>query len=165
MHGFLLAMSLVVLPLSENGQDGQPQPTLKDFAWLSGRWTATLPNGDQLEEVWTASAKDLMASFRWADKEGKAKFYELIVVTEEKGKLVLRLRHFNPDFTAWEEKTKPMVAEAVTATPDKVVFQVNGDAKVLLTYERTGPDAFTATLDRPNQPPMKLQFQRVKAGS
>lgn len=39
-------------------------------------------------------------------KAGKPVFYELLTLVEEKGSLVLRLKHFNADLTGWEEKDK-----------------------------------------------------------
>jgi len=39
-------------------------------------------------------------------KDGKPVFYELVTISEEKGSLVIRLKHFNPDLTGWEEKDK-----------------------------------------------------------
>ena len=31
-------------------------------------------------------------------------FYELLLLVEEEGSLSLKVKHFSPDFTAWEEK-------------------------------------------------------------
>jgi hypothetical protein len=47
-------------------------------------------------------------------RDGKPVFYELLTLVEEGGSLTLRLKHFNPDLTGWEEKQKtvdfPLVA-------------------------------------------------------
>jgi hypothetical protein len=51
--------------------------------------------------------------FRLVAKD-KVVFYELMVVAEEQGSLVFRLKHFNADVTGWEEKNEvqsfPLVA-------------------------------------------------------
>ena len=39
-------------------------------------------------------------------KDGKPVFYEFMSFFEHGGSLVLRLKHFNPDLTGWEEKDK-----------------------------------------------------------
>jgi hypothetical protein len=47
-------------------------------------------------------------------RDGKPVFYELLTVVGENGTLILRLKHFNPDLTGWEEKGEtvdfPLVA-------------------------------------------------------
>ena len=37
---------------------------------------------------------------------GKPSFYEFIHLAEERGSLVMKLKHFNADLTAWEEKDR-----------------------------------------------------------
>jgi hypothetical protein len=37
-------------------------------------------------------------------KDDKPLFYELLTLGEERGSLVIRLKHFNPDLTGWEER-------------------------------------------------------------
>ena len=37
---------------------------------------------------------------------GKPSFYEFIHLAEENGSLVMKLKHFNPDLTGWEEKDR-----------------------------------------------------------
>jgi hypothetical protein len=37
-------------------------------------------------------------------EEDRPVFYEFLMFVEEKGTVVLKLKHFNPDFSGWEEK-------------------------------------------------------------
>ena len=39
-------------------------------------------------------------------QEGKLVFSEAMMLVEEAGSLVLKIKHFNPDFVGWEEKDK-----------------------------------------------------------
>lgn len=139
--------------------------TLADYAWMAGTWKAAMPNGDELEEIWSQpSDRDIMGVFRWRTAAGQPRFYEILVITIEAGKPVIRLRHMNPDFTAWEEKDKPVVFTAESASKEKVVFAQTQPAgsKARITYEKVGTEAFTVTLDRGDGRPLVMQFKKVK---
>lgn len=45
----------------------------------------------------------MMGMFRHL-KQDRPVFYEFLMIVEEKGSLVMKLKHFNPDFSGWEEK-------------------------------------------------------------
>ncbi len=47
----------------------------------------------------------MMGMFRQINN-GKTVFYELMTLVEENGSIVMRLKHFNPNLTGWEEKDK-----------------------------------------------------------
>ena len=73
-------------------------------------------------------------------KAGKPSFYELMMLDAQPGGLRLRVKHFNPDFTAWEDKDGWHSFDPVAVEPDKLSF--NG-----LTFVRTGDDLLiTVTL-------------------
>jgi hypothetical protein len=91
-----------------------PPATIADMAWLAGRWTGKALGGDS-EEIWSdPSAGSMMGMYRFV-RDGKTVFYELLTIVEENGSLMLRLKHFNPNLTGWEEKLKtidfPLVAK------------------------------------------------------
>lgn len=81
----------------------RPSATLQDAAWLAGSWEGTA-FGQQFEEVWNApSVGSMLGMFKLHD--GKApSFYEILLLTEIENSLSMRVRHFNPDFGAWETK-------------------------------------------------------------
>ena len=77
---------------------------LKDLVWLVGSWQGTAFDR-QFEEVWNpASAGSMMGMWKLFDKDKNVDFYELMLIKEEGDGLVLLVKHFNADFTAWEEK-------------------------------------------------------------
>jgi len=77
---------------------------LKDVAWLVGSWQGNA-FGSQFEEVWNpASAGSMMGMWKLYDEEKGVSFYELMILKEEDQGLVLLVKHFSADFTAWEEK-------------------------------------------------------------
>lgn len=87
--------------LEEN--ENRPVATLADAAWLVGSWTGTA-FGQNFEETWNPpSAGSMVGLFKLYDDDGVS-FYEILLLTVEEGTLSLKVKHFNADFTAWEEK-------------------------------------------------------------
>jgi hypothetical protein len=94
---------------------------LKDFAWLSGRWVGE-GLGGKLEEVYSPPTGGVMLGhFLMSDERG-AQFYELITLREEGGSVMLRLRHFNANLVAWEEKEKTVEFPLVAVDGNKFYF-------------------------------------------
>ena len=87
--------------LDESGQ--QAPGTLADVSWLVGSWTGTAFEGS-FEEVWNPPSAGTMVGMFKLMKNGEVEFYEILLLTEEEGSLNLKVKHFNPDFSAWEEK-------------------------------------------------------------
>jgi Domain of unknown function (DUF6265) len=92
-----------------------PPATIADMAWLAGHWTGEALGGVS-EEIWSEPAAGSMMGMYRLVKDAKPVFYELLTIVEDKGSLMLRLKHFNPDLTGWEEKLKtidfPLVAKS-----------------------------------------------------
>ncbi len=119
----LLFTGLMVISLSAIGQND-------DFSWITGRWVG--PGfGGMFEEVWSEPDVngDVMGMFRYADSAGAVQFYEFWVL-DETG---MKLRHFNPNFTAWEEKTEFIDFTMVSTSDKKITLKG-------LTYELVAED-------------------------
>jgi len=90
-----------------------PAATLADMAWLAGHWVGPALGGES-EEIWSAPKGGSMMGMYRLVRDGTPVFYELLTLVEEGGSLTLRLKHFNPDLTGWEEKQEtvsfPLVA-------------------------------------------------------
>jgi hypothetical protein len=83
--------------------ENRPAATIDDAGWLAGSWTGTA-FGQRFEEVWNPpSAGTMVGCFKLFGDDG-VEFYELLLLTVEEGSLSLKVKHFNADFTAWEEK-------------------------------------------------------------
>lgn len=81
----------------------RPPAKLADLDWLEGRWDGT-GFGARAEEIWTGvDGQSLLGMFRLV-KDGSPLFYEIIVIVEEAGSLVMRLKHFDSTLKGWEEK-------------------------------------------------------------
>ena len=135
-----------------------PEATLEDAQWLVGSWAGTA-FGKRFEEVWNPpSAGSMVGMFKLFGDDGVA-MYELMVITVENGTLSLKIRHFNPDFTAWEDKDEDVTLRLVKKEDDALHFGIISfyrrdddriDAYVLfmdgdeafeqpIVYERRGP--------------------------
>ena len=104
--------------------DGELRPaaTLADAAWLAGSWSGSA-FGQQFEEVWSRpSAGSMVGLFKLFDDEGVA-FYEIMTITVEEGSLSLKVKHFNADFTAWEDKADFVNFRLVKLEQDALHFR------------------------------------------
>ncbi|MEO9965932.1 MAG: DUF6265 family protein [Reichenbachiella sp.] len=97
-------------------------PDITDFGWLAGNWVGD-GFGGVSQEAWTEpSAGSMIGSYKHS-KEGKVTFYEILHISKIDGEFRLRLKHFNPDLTGWEEKDKFVEFPFVSATPTKIEFK------------------------------------------
>ncbi|MEM7314019.1 MAG: DUF6265 family protein [Planctomycetota bacterium] len=95
---------------------------LAQFRFLEGAWKGT-GFGADCDEMWTAPAGGCMlGTFRMV-KEGQLKFSEFCMIQKDAdGGVVLRLKHFNPDFGGWEEKDKFVSFPLIRIEKNKAYF-------------------------------------------
>ena len=141
MLALLLALTLV--PVTEHtvklGEGtNPPAATADELSWLTGRWTGD-GLGGTTEESWSAPAGGTMIGTFRLVKDGKPVFYELLTITQAERGLVMRLKHFHPDLTGWEEKDK--FVDFLYVGSEGSRFRFEG-----LTFERNGDDAMTIYL-------------------
>jgi len=127
MHQLLKAMAFAAALFGQARAQ-----TIDDGAWLAGRWVGE-GFGGQMEEAWAPPVGgQMIGHFRyWRD--GAPQFYEFLVLDVVEGGLRMRLKHFNPDFTAWEEREVWTTFEPVSVSPEALIF--NG-----LEIRREGED-------------------------
>lgn len=110
----LSILGLIVAPLHAQSRlttntltlddaSNMPSATVEDVAWLAGHWRGEFLGG-QAEEVWSPPSGGSMLGMFKLVRDGASSFYEIMTLTEENGGVVLKLKHFNPDLTGWEEK-------------------------------------------------------------
>lgn len=103
------------------GDRPSPPAKIEVMAWLSGRW-----EGDGLggfnEEIWSTPRDGVMIGMFRHLKQDRTLFYEFLMFVEERGSVVLKLKHFNPDFSGWEEKEKFVDFPLVTVEEGAVHF-------------------------------------------
>ena len=72
---------------------------IEDYQWLAGSWIGD-GFGGVSEESWSLPVDGTMMGMYRHYKDGKIVFYEFLLL-DETG---IKLKHFNPDLTAWEDK-------------------------------------------------------------
>jgi hypothetical protein len=98
-----------------------PPATLEAMKWLVGQWKGTGLGGVS-EEIWSEPAGGVMMGMYRLVVNGKPSFYEFIHLAEENGSLVMKLKHFNADLTAWEEKERFVTFRLVKLGADEAYF-------------------------------------------
>lgn len=142
--------------------------TVRDLAFLSGRWQSRTAEGAFLEEHWSdPEGPSMMGMFRWLHPGGAPALFEILTLTDDPGGFVaLRLRHFSPTLEAKEEKDKPMTLRLVELDEGRrAVFLPVADAgqAARVIYERPDPNTLLFTLhfiDEAGREPLRLSFTR-----
>ena len=99
--------------------DMRPPATLEDVAWLAGSWEGEA-FGASFEEVWNPpSAGSMIGLFKVLHGD-EVSLYEIMLLVEEEGSLSLKVKHFDPDFTAWEEKADYVTFRFIKAEENEI---------------------------------------------
>lgn len=64
----------------------------------------------------------MMFVFKVVEKDSVL-FYESGAIIEENNTLILKFKHFNRDYTGWEEKDETMTFKLVKVEPNKLYFE------------------------------------------
>ena len=102
-----------------------------DFAFLAGMWRGE-GFGGQSEEMWMPPSNGRVFGIFTQTNDGELVFTEYMEITKEEAGWVLRLKHFNPDFSGWEEKDDYVTFKLESVAENKAVFgglsyEVSGD--------------------------------------
>lgn len=101
--------------------DVRPPATLAAVSWLVGSWTGEA-FGDRFEEVWNPPSAGSMVGMFKMRKGSEVSFYEMMLLVEEKGSLSFKVKHFNADFSAWEDRKDYVDFRFINAEEDAVHF-------------------------------------------
>ena len=91
-----------------------------DFSWLEGSWRG--PGfGGIMEEFWSSPDQNgnMIGMFRHSNEDGTINFMEFWQLTKNG----LKLKHFNPDMTGWEEKQDFIDFKFVNSEKNKLVLE------------------------------------------
>ena len=128
MKTFYLVLAFLTISQFSPAQVRQLEPDqspgkgkVEDLSWMVGYWTG--PGfGGECEEVWMP-AKDghMVGTFRfWM--EGELVFSEFMNLIQDGESVSMKLKHFNPDLTGWEEKTEWTTFRLIELGENKVWF-------------------------------------------
>jgi hypothetical protein len=130
MYARIVVAALLWLALSHFAVAQEPAPTqpppsppakAQDVAWLAGYWDGE-GLGGKVEDMWMPPRDGVVLGvFRLTKADGKG-FQQLFAIEEHEGSLRFVFRHFHPDFTAWEEKDKPIRLRLTRIGPNEAAF-------------------------------------------
>lgn len=112
-----------------------PPAKLTDLAWMVGHWSGE-GLGGKCEEIWSPPLGDNMIGMFRFMKDEKTAFTEFFTVVALNNSLTLKLKHFNPDFSGWEEKDKFVEFRLVKLSATEANFDG-------LTFRKTSEDTLS----------------------
>lgn len=168
----ILVWALVIAALPQAGVMAQetrvgeagfvsPPASMGDAAWLVGQWSGEGIGGAEAHESWFAPSGDTMVgTFVQETPGGGIMFTEHMYLMEHEGSLVVRLKHFNPDLTGWEEKDGMVTFHLRAAEPCALYFNA-------LTYRCDGDGGMVVAVrmksDKPAPEELVFRFKRLQA--
>lgn len=135
---------------------------LADLSWIAGHWVDD-SGGDLSDETWTTPFGDSMLGMWRYVEGGKAKVFELLAITAEPEGVVLRLRHFDPQLAAREDKDKPVTLKLVSWMRGEARFEgpaVGAPGQIAIHYRQKSPDALSCTLEKEGKA-QEFSFRRA----
>jgi len=141
MKTLLILLILTVSTLSLSEKPTSSAETIfhiNDYTWLVGSWEGD-GFGGVSHEIWEKPVNGtMMGMYRHIDSEGELVFYEFMLL-DETG---LRLKHFNPDLTSWEEKDDMTTFEMISYSADKIelkglTFERKSDKDMVISLQMT----------------------------
>jgi len=125
-------------------------PSLASLAWMAGSWQGT-GLGGSVEEHWSRPAGgSMIGMFRLSQPDATSFTQFFLIETEKDGRVLLRFKHFNAGYDAWE-KEAPLTFVLTQAKAGIAVFE-SPDPKqtpVRLSYSSRGENAMCAVIDSP----------------
>ena len=122
----ILSLFILTVGLSLSSLQAQDSSStafnFDDIQWMTGRWVGD-GFGGVSEEIWSAPSAGSMVGVYKHFKDGEVTFYEILLIAENEGKPSLRLKHFNADLTAWEEKKDFVEFSFVGISENKLEFK------------------------------------------
>lgn len=118
--------------LELDNPNARPTASFADVEWMLGSWQGDAFGG-RVEEDWQAASGGTMVGFFKLVREGEASLYEFMMVVEDGDSLEMRLKHFEADFSAWEDKAEYVSFPLVRLGEESAYFDG-------LTYRRVDRD-------------------------
>ena len=163
-HVLLLMLAAIATPASaqETRQlppgGVSPPATIDQLGWLAGEWRGDGIDAPATEVYSQALGGQIAGHFVQMDKQGGVAFQELVQIFPRGGSLVYRVRHFNADFTGWEDKSGRFVEFPLVALEPNAAYFAG------LTVRRDGDKLVSTVVIRENGKAEEISFRytRVK---
>ena len=140
----------------------QPSPpaTLADMDWLVGQWSGTGIGGAPAHESWLPpTGNTMVGTFIQQTAEGGIQFTEHLYLMEEEGSLVMRLKHFNADLTAWEDKEGMVTFRLIAIEPCAAYFR---GLTLRCTTDEEGAGGLIAAVRMQSGKELLFNFSRMR---
>lgn len=126
--------------------------TIEACVPLVGRWKGMYAD-QPVEEIWFEPiAGQMMGCFRWV-REGKVWMYEFTLLSEDADGIVLKIKHFKPDFVGWEEKDQAKVFDLVETRETQAIFRQRHETETVWTiYDWTEAGRLKVWFERADKP-------------
>jgi uncharacterized protein DUF6265 len=167
----LLALTfLLVFAFStSSAQESQEaELSIDQLAFFAGYWSGDVFGGTG-EEAWFApKAGTMMGSFRHM-KDGKTTFSEFFIIEETEQGIFFRFKHFNNDYTTWEDAkgTGPLEFKLVSVENNTAIFEgLTGRTQGTLRYMITDEGQLSIKIvrgidEQGNEDGFELFFDRL----
>ena len=135
MKSLILLSVLVQMTLAA---PPEPSPArVADLTWMVGVWTGDGLGGAIEEAVFPALGGAMPSTFRLV-RDGDPVFYEFMLYEDTDAGVRLRLHHFNPGLTRWEDE--PVEFLAARVREGEAIFEEKADTeeRSRLRYTRQG---------------------------
>jgi len=159
----LALIAAVPLAAQETRVEGaafpSPPATIDQMWWLEGLWQGEGIERAPATESWLPrTGTAMVGTFIQQTAEGGIMLTEHMQIMEEGGSLVLKLKHFNPDLTGWEEKDGMVTFRLLGVEHCLAQFQA-------LTLRCDGPDKLVVAVrmksDAPEPRELLFRFDRA----
>ena len=115
----LLLAVLLWVPIILHAEDGDI--SIEDFSFLTGYWSGEGFGGDT-EEMWMPAVDGKMFGIFKQSSNNELVFSEFMEISEVDGKFQLRLKHFNPDFSGWEDSEEHVIFSLRSVATNAIIF-------------------------------------------
>ena len=115
----LLLTVLLWVPASLHAEDGDI--SIEDFSFLTGYWSGEGFGGDT-EEMWMPAVDGKMFGIFKQSSNNELVFSEFMEISEVDGRFQLRLKHFNPDFSGWEDSEEHVIFPLRSVASNTIIF-------------------------------------------
>lgn len=134
MIGALLGASAAMI----SGAAAEEPATLADIAFLEGAWRG----GEEyiFEEIWSGPAGGVMTGMARGYEGEALSVLEYIIVAETADRLEMRFKHFNADYSTWENNG-PVTLMLTSAQEDDVTFSADPPSEKVKSIRYWKPSA------------------------
>lgn len=140
--GSLLALVIFLLAAPVlHAQKSANKTKLTELSWLTGHWTADLPEG-HVDQYWTSQGPEGYVGMSRLASAEKTQVVEFFTLSETPTGIEMRVRQFDMAMTLGD-KDQPVILRLKSLSKDTVVFEnpFNNQPK-RSTLKRLAPDSF-----------------------